>query len=216
MLHTSGRTSFESLQQIFPVSLQRFYMVLWLISRNNIGLILRTPWIGLLPFSICFLLWIVLKSSVCPDDGETSVIPVSSAESRFQAFCVQLRCWSPWCLSILYQIQREIREKSYVRGFNPFFIIILFNIEILFSKAYHFYRTEQNIKQVLNPVKFAQPLPFTLKPMLSTWIPYANTNRRLASLLTTGTLGFGLRSDFVTTFYCTSHFLRSDLICSTK
>lgn len=105
---------------------------------------------------------------------------------------------------------------------NPMFIvsilfIILFNIEILFSKAYHFYRTEQNIKQVLNPVKFAQPLPFTLKPMLSTWIPYANTNRRLASLLTTGTLGFGLRSDFVTTtFYCTSHFLRSDLICSTK
>lgn len=215
MLHTSVRKSFESLQQIFPVSLQRFYMVLWLISRNNIGLILRTPWIGLLPFSICFLLWIVLKSSVCPDDGETSVIPVSSAESWFQAFCVLLRCCSPWCLSDLYQIQREIREKSYVHGFDPFFII-LFNIEILFSKAYHFYRTEKNKKQVLNPEKFAQPLPFTLKLMLRTWIPYANINRRLASLLATGTLGFGLRSDFVTTFYCTSHFLRSDLISSTK
>lgn len=78
-------------------------------------------------------------------------------------------------LSVVYHIQREISENSYVHGFI-FFFIILFHIDILFSNAYHFYKTEQNKKQVLSPAKFAQPLAFTRKPMVMTPISYANTN----------------------------------------
>lgn len=132
----------------------------------------------LFPFSMCFLLWIVLKSLVWLDDGKTSVMLVSLAtycsSAGFHYFSFPFLSnldWNMW---------------KFLCSWCSFFFIILFNIEILFSKVYHFYKTEQQ-KQVLNPGKFAQPLPFTLEPVVMTPISYVNTDGWLTSLLSTGT-----------------------------